>query len=278
MPDLDPRYASIVQYTYVCMYVCMCFCRYYTWHWCPIREENSHRRHKQRMELMFVAAMLAETHVYLRSFSPLPDFHPTPNRAYQMSTNLDRSLIYRLSLSLSLSADYANDRVVSKYHGGNTLPPFHDSFSYEFVYFFDIVLFPPPPPLSHRGMIEFWNRRKAMNQTFIDSDLWVFSGKFNGRFGPGSNYTHGMSVNPQWSPIYRVSLMRSCVLSFADVSIHQHGKSDVKARVDVQRCFYSRKFNSKANQSRSIPIADEIVVILQFWFTYASPVLRSNMM
>lgn len=104
MPDLDPRYAaSIVQYTYVCMYVCMCFCRYYTWHWCPIREENSHRRHKQRMELMFVAAMLAETHVYLRSFSPLPDFHPTPNRAYQMSTNLDRSLIYRLSLSLSLS-------------------------------------------------------------------------------------------------------------------------------------------------------------------------------
>lgn len=33
-----------------------------------------------------------------------PIFAPTPNRAYRMSANLHRSLIYRLSLSLSLCA------------------------------------------------------------------------------------------------------------------------------------------------------------------------------
>lgn len=65
-----------------------------------------------------------------------PIFAPTPNRAYRMSANLHRSLIYRLSLSLSLrlSPDYANDHRV-KTAGGNTLSPFGDSLSCdEFVY------------------------------------------------------------------------------------------------------------------------------------------------
>lgn len=71
-----------------------------------------------------------------------PIFAPTPNRAYRMSANLHRSLIYRLSLSLSLSLrlspDYANDHRV-KTAGGNTLSPFGDSLSCDEL--FDIVRF-----------------------------------------------------------------------------------------------------------------------------------------
>lgn len=183
------------------------------WNWCLSRT----RGHGYRESCIFTQ---------LRSVAR---FSPEHRIARTKCRLISTDLWFIGFLPLSLPFDYANDRRVKI--PGNILPPFDATNLFISRYCSSDFLF----FVNRRNSWKNWILKigeKKTNQAFIDSDLWVFSWKFNGEPADsilGRITRTGMSVNPQWSPIYRVSLTRLCALSFADVSIHRHGKSGVKA-------------------------------------------------